>query len=147
MYYVGMKTVLFGSTGRRLKIMRSDLGLNIVDVARLVGDTGVKLSASALSRFERDEVSPPGDVLAGLARVLGTSADYLVLLTDDPLPRAEAGDARMLSLLEEVAVAYEVDRDVDRLLRLWGQLEAEDRRLLLQFVERLYAARPRVVGG
>lgn len=137
---------LFGSTGRRIKILRDDLGLSQEALAEKVSGEGVYLAQSTLSRFEQDKSPPPSDVLAVLARVLGVSSDYLVMLSDDPSQHTEASNPRMLSLLEEASTAYGVDREVERLLRVWSQLDVEDRRLLLAFVERLYAARPRVVG-
>lgn len=115
---VCMRTALFGSTGRRLRVLRSDFGLSVNGVVDLLRGFGVEVSPTTVRRYESDDTAPPGDVLAGLARVLGTTADYLVMLTDDPMPRAEVSDQRMLSLLEEVAVAYEVDRDVERLLKV-----------------------------
>lgn len=139
---------LFNSTGKRIKILRSDLNMNQAELADAVSALGVHLAQTTLSRFEQDKTAPPADVLAGLARALDTSADYLALLTDDPLPRAEVNDQRILMLQEAASTAYEVDRDVERLLQMWAELDAEKRAFVLEIAARLQRWNmPRVIGG
>ena len=88
-----------------------------------------------------------GDVLAALAKTLGTSADYLVMLSDDPLPPEPVSSERMLNLVQEAQAAYDVDGATVQLLRLWSALSAEDRQVIMMLAERLHATKPRVVGG
>jgi len=46
----------------------------------------IDLGVSQLWRYERGESDATADVLARIASALGTTADYLIGLTDNPLP-------------------------------------------------------------
>lgn len=71
----------------RLKERREALGLSQMDLGWSVGS-----SATGISRLERDPAgkdvtaNPTADTLARLALVLHVSADYLLNLSDDPVP-------------------------------------------------------------
>jgi len=73
---------LLDTTGKRLKALRADLGISQKELASQVG-----MSQSSLSRLESD-LAPamPGRDLARIAEAMNTTTDYLLLLTDDPLP-------------------------------------------------------------
>ena len=73
------------TTGKRLRALRHDLGMSQKELAQLAG-----LSPSAVSRIESDVAqAQPGRDLARIAEALGTTTDYLLLLSDDPLPPPE----------------------------------------------------------
>jgi transcriptional regulator with XRE-family HTH domain len=71
-------------TGERLRSQRKKRGLSLRAVAKYE-----KKSPSYLSALERGE-NEPGvwELLASLTRRYGTTADYLLGLTDDPCPPA-----------------------------------------------------------
>ena len=46
----------------------------------------VNVGKSAVSKYERGEIQPSQDVLKKMAEVLGCSIDYLLGVTDNPLP-------------------------------------------------------------
>lgn len=76
---------LLNTTGKRIRVLRNDLGLTQGEVIQQLESVGVAVDRSYLSVLERTDRVPSGQVIAGLARILRTSADYLLLLTDNPL--------------------------------------------------------------
>lgn len=116
------------TTGKRIKLHREDLGLRQEDVVKLLMDQGIEIGQSRLSRIEQQKNAPSGEIVAGLARVLNVSTDYLLLLTDDPIRHDD----------DELPV--EVDRDDPLLLKLlqfWNMLGMTDRAILLNLAGRL----------
>lgn len=101
------------TTGKRIRVLRQDLDLTQSEVARQMTKLGTKINASYISTLEGNDKMPSGEVLRGLARVLQTTTDYLLLLTDDPLiPSEEIKEAgreltpeqnALLDSLEEIA--------------------------------------------
>lgn len=107
---------VLSTTGKRLRVLRRDLDLTQAELARQLGLLGVKINPSYISVLEGTDRPPSGEVLAGLARVLHTTTDYLLLLTDDPLiPGEPDEDVREVSD-EEWALLLELRRlpEVDR---------------------------------
>lgn len=120
-----------GSTGKRIRALRFDLGMTQVEVGRLIGK-----SSGYMSMLEADDV--PGVsaiILKEIAGILGTTVDYLVLATDDPLPppeelREEVPDhiARFNSLIEALPGSLQ-EKAIDYLrqqLRLWKDIALPD---------------------
>ena len=143
--YMSTTRTLFGSTGRRIKILRNDLGMNQGELARAASALGVPISQSALSRWESDETSPPGNMLAAVARALETSTDYLLMMSDDPTPAGEQEED--LPMVHERREAYLADEDRN-LLDLWRSLDAEQRTFVLDVLDKLRRwSAPRVIGG
>lgn len=95
--------------GKRLKSLRGDLGMTATDVLRECKAQGGEISSSAYNRYELDKAIPQSDALAVLAKVLGTSTDYLSLAIDNPLPLVDLDDnghshdhlARRISVLSQ----------------------------------------------
>lgn len=67
--------------GDRLRKQREINGLTQPQLARLVGVT-----KQQIYRWETDKNDPPGDAIMLLAKQLGCSADYLLGLSDYPIP-------------------------------------------------------------
>jgi transcriptional regulator with XRE-family HTH domain len=107
---------LLNTTGKRIKLLRHDLDLTQEEIRRRLHLNGVDIHQSYISSLERSNSLPSGEVLAGLARVLHTTTDYLLLLTDDPLiPGEPDEDVREVgdeewALLLELRRLPEVDR-------------------------------------
>lgn len=67
------------SLGQRIKVCRRALGLSLRDLESKIDN---RVSAQAISKYERDESMPSSGVLIALARALGVSEDYLATDTD-----------------------------------------------------------------
>lgn len=65
--------------GQRLKQLRERLGLTQDELGAMV-----KVSGRTIMRYEQE--TPEDDTLKSLATTLNVSADYLLGLTDDPIP-------------------------------------------------------------
>lgn len=76
---------ILNTTGKRVRLLRGDLDLTQEELTRQMEKLGVKIGRSYISLLERSDSLPSGEVLAAMARVLHTTTDYLLLLTDDPL--------------------------------------------------------------
>ena len=76
----------FNTFGKRVRLLREDMGLTQGDVVNQLATQGIKMRQSYLSELERTNKTPPGDMVAGLAKVFNTTTDYLLLLNDDPSP-------------------------------------------------------------
>lgn len=72
--------------GKRLKLLRDDLGMTANGVIVACARYGVSISSSAYNRYELDKVLPQSNVLAALAKALNTSTEYLSLTIDNPIP-------------------------------------------------------------
>lgn len=122
------------STGKRIKVLRQDLDLTQEELRRQLHLIGVDIHQSYISSLERSSSLPSGEVLAGLARVLHTTTDYLLLLTDDPLiPDEPDEDVREVgdeewALLLELRRLPEVDRQA--LFKIIWELVAMGRQQL-----------------
>jgi len=89
--------------GMRLREARERLGLNQKQAAERLGISNV-----VLNRYERDERKPDPETLRRIAEEYGTSADYLLGLSDDPNPLDDlATSARRLQ-------AIRVSRDMSQ---------------------------------
>ncbi len=69
--------VVRGAIGSWLREHRRFLGLSQEDLRRRLERRGIRTTQSTVSRWEKGELAPPGDVLPDLAAVLGTTLDDL----------------------------------------------------------------------
>ena len=81
----------------RLRDLRTQRGFSQEQLARLA-DVGHQ----QVWRYESGNTMPSAEIVARIARALGTSADYLLGLSDDPSPQEVRGD---LSPDEEALIA------------------------------------------
>ena len=68
----------------RIRDLREDHDLNQTQIAKMLG-----MSQTGYSKYETGENDIPTVVLIKLARFYGTSVDYLLGETDDPMPPAK----------------------------------------------------------
>ncbi|OGA02291.1 MAG: transcriptional regulator [Betaproteobacteria bacterium RIFCSPLOWO2_02_FULL_62_17] len=101
--------------GRRLSIARRAAGLSLRDLEAKIDK---KVSAQAISKYERDEMMPGSDVLTSLARALGVSESYLLGQSDLTLEAIEFRKNRLTSRKEEAAVEAAVLSAVERYLEV-----------------------------
>lgn len=71
--------------GHRLARIREQHNLSQADLAEAVG-----LGHQQIYRYENGKTEPDGEIVARIARYLGVSSDYLLGLTDSPLPYIDA---------------------------------------------------------
>ena len=74
------------TVGKRLRLLRGDLEMTANDVITACAAIGVFISKSAYNRYELDRALPQSDSLAALAKVLGTSTEYLSMAIGNPVP-------------------------------------------------------------
>lgn len=70
---------LLDTTGKRVERLRKDNGMSQAELAARVG-----VRQNYVSAIERGVASPSAEVMAQIARALGTSTDFLLLLTNVP---------------------------------------------------------------
>lgn len=135
---IGEPMKLLNTTGKRIRVLREDLNLTQGEVRHLLKQDGVTVSQSYLSILERSDRVPSGEVIAGLAQVLRTSSDYILMLTDDPLAPGEP---------DEDAPGPAVSPDELALIERLRGLPQVLREALVAFVDALEAAAPPIAGG
>lgn len=120
-----MSVHFLDTVGKRIRILRQDLNLNQAELVNALEKHGIAVGRSYISELERSDKVPSGTVLAGLARVLGTTTDYLLLLTGDPNPPHEQEEQQI-----EDALARE-------LLAVYTTLAADKKAMLLYLAKAL----------
>ena len=99
--------------GRRLRVARAAAGLSLRALQARIGG---RVTAQAISKYERDESMPGSGVLIALAESLHVSVDYL---TGDPEVTLEAVEFRnrtLTSRREEARVEAQVVHLIERYL-------------------------------
>jgi Zn-dependent peptidase ImmA (M78 family)/DNA-binding XRE family transcriptional regulator len=99
--------------GQRLKTARSAAGLSLRDLEERIGN---RVTAQAMSKYERDEMMPSSDVLIALARALSVSEDYLLGEQALELDGVEFRKKAHMSGREEAQVQARVMQLVERYL-------------------------------
>ena len=99
--------------GQRLKLSRSAAGMSLRDLEARIGN---RVTAQAISKYERDEATPGSGVLIALADALGVSVDYLVADGDMVLEAVEFRKKRLTSRREEARVEARVLHLLERFL-------------------------------
>lgn len=138
----GMMLNMFGSTGKRIRALRTDRDMNQKELMLELKTHGVDVGPSFISQLESNTKQPSLEMLTALAKVLGTTTDYLLMLTDDPLP-ARSSDSQIV-----IDVASRTER---ALLEDWVDLmqdvEPERQRAILDAVRMLIGpSKPRIIG-
>lgn len=108
---------LLNTTGKRIRALRNDYHLTQEELTRQLNKAGVDAGRSYISILENSSKVPSGEVIQALARVLKTTSDYLLLLTDDPFRPGEIDEeARQVSDQEwDLVTALRSLPDPDRL--------------------------------
>lgn len=92
MYAIRMLDKKFLNTfGKRVYYLRKDAGYTtqLAFLDALQEQTGVTFSQGRWSEVENGDDIPNGRVVAAVADLLNTTADFLLLRTDDPFPPGE----------------------------------------------------------
>lgn len=140
-----MSVDFFDTTGKRVRILREDKGLSQVQLAAEMERFGVSINNSFISRIEKSSANPSMEVLVALAKALGTTTDYLLLLSDNPFPDEQ-----------EASLSYQIDsedfrRVIDELVDLVLSMPVDEARFVLDIVRRIKrgsgGAPPRIIGS
>lgn len=136
---------MFGSTGKRIKALRTSREINQKELLSSLKAQGVEIGPSFLSQVESSKKQPSLELLIALARALGTTTDYLLMLSDDPSPAAST----------ETQIVIDIQDPAERaLMEDWvdvmQDVEPARRETLLRSVRLLLSSvrppRPHVVG-
>lgn len=113
----------------RLKKLREEQGLTQSALAeRLRIETGHQVWPETISRIERGVNSPAAWMAGGLARILGTTVDYILGLTDDPEPPPAPARSSTQLVVNEAQPAYTpLTREVAQLAVRLNRLPAAPR--------------------
>jgi transcriptional regulator with XRE-family HTH domain len=72
--------------GERLRHIREALDYTQEQLAEMLG-----VGVLQIYRYESGKNTPSGEIVAKIAQILGVSTDYLLGLTDDPIPSSMQG--------------------------------------------------------
>jgi transcriptional regulator with XRE-family HTH domain len=127
---ISMTELRFNTFGKRVRILREDMGLSQSDLAERVEASGVHLRQTYLSELERTGKTPTGEIVAGIAKALNTTTDYLLLMNDDPAPQRSVEE----QLLAQART--EKERELfEELIELIKGMPPEQQQLALDAVE------------
>ena len=84
------------SIGNRITLLRERAELSQVNLSNMVGVT-----KSTMSKYEHDVTLPNAEMLDKIARVLETSADYIVGRTNDAAPHDKGNKWALLTTREQ----------------------------------------------
>ena len=107
--------------GQRIRVCRHASGLSLRDLEARIGK---RVTAQAISKYERDEAMPSSGVFIALGDALDVSVDYLTSDTDIRLDAVDFRRKRLTSRHEEAQVEARVLRllecylTVEEILRL-----------------------------
>ena len=148
---MGMEKRLFDTLGKRVRILRMDLGLRQTDIVRELSRQGVDIGQSYMSVIEGTDRIPSGQVVKALAELLGTSTDYLLMLTEDPNPPVSIDEEEVdgrVDVLMDPGSAYLTSERVAEFVDVFTSLPEEAQTHLLSIAKMLRNAEtPRIVGG
>lgn len=122
---------MLDTLGKRVRILRLDLDMRQNDLESKLKEHGADIGQSYISVLENSDRIPSGEVVAALAKALGTTTDYLLLLTDNPLRPEDESGANISEDSEEILRLYDRlspgrRRDLIRQADMWLREEDED---------------------
>ena len=77
-----MSKKILSSTGKRIRALRNEKGWNQTEFVEILSGNGNQIARSSMSEIETDVNNPSLGLLVGIAKTLGTTADYLLLVND-----------------------------------------------------------------
>ncbi|MDH5784781.1 MAG: XRE family transcriptional regulator [Chromatiales bacterium] len=99
--------------GNRIERARHAAGLSLRALAEQIG-----LSAMAISKYEREEVTPGSDVLLRLARALGVRVEYFFRTEEVELKQVEYRKRGELKAADKKKIHADVEDQLERWLKL-----------------------------
>ena len=101
------------TVGQRIRVSRRACGLSLRDLESRIGN---RVTAQAISKYERDETMPSSGVLIALADALDVPIDYLASDSDIRLEAVDFRKKRLTSRREEAQVEARVLHLLERYL-------------------------------
>lgn len=101
------------TVGQRIRVSRRACGLSLRDLEARIGN---RVTAQAISKYERDESMPSSGVLIALSDALGVPVDYLASDSDIRLEAVDFRKKRLTSRREEAQVEASVLHLLERYL-------------------------------
>ena len=136
---------MFGTTGKRIKALRTSRDINQKELVAALKGQGVDVGPSFLSQIESSRKTPSIELLIALAKSLGTTTDYLLMLTNDPAPSAST-ESQIVIDVQDAAERALIEEWVD----VMQDIEPERRENVLRSVRLMLSAlqspRPRIIG-
>lgn len=132
--------------GGRVKLLRDRREMTQTQLAEAMASSPfrVQVKQSTLSGYENsggDEM-PSVPVLAALAYVLETNADYLLGLTDDDRPASDLDDQVVVAVTDPLERSA-IQEIMDALVRA----PSSDKQFLAEMIRRVLPKPPRIIGG
>lgn len=135
---------LFGTTGKRIRLLRDSKDMNQKDLQGALRGHGIEVGTSFLSQLESSKKYPSLEMVVALARVLGTTTDFLLMLTDDPSPATTTDSQIVIDVQDRAERAL-----LEDWMELMKDIEPERRETVLRSVRLLLspakAPAPRIV--
>lgn len=141
-----MKREFLNTVGKRIRWLRQGLEMNQGDLSYALKGVGVEIGSSYVSELERSNRIPSGEVLAGLAKVLGCTTDYLLMLTDESdISSSEINKAKG----NELDIGNGTDLVMlQRLIDVFSALHPTDQLRIVDLATRLRTmSEPRTIGN
>ena len=79
--------------GKRVKFLRENLGMLQKEFRDALERRGVPIAQGYASVIENTDQQPTGEIVSASADILHTSADFLLMRTDNPAPLGETDGA------------------------------------------------------
>lgn len=108
--------------GERIKLARKRAGLSLRDLAKKLED---RVSAQAIGKYERGEMTPSSNVLIALSKALDASIPYLMAPQGIELERVEFRTKANTAAKDRARVETEVIEWVERYLQIEEILELD----------------------
>jgi transcriptional regulator with XRE-family HTH domain len=119
---------------QRLRQLREEMGLTQTELAKRVYSAQGGLNQSAIAQVERGVSGFKAETLGEIADVLGTSIDYLLGRTDDPMPYSDVEE--QIILVEKDATRREL---LQRLFAAIQRLPEQQRQEYVDALQLLYS--------
>lgn len=134
-YFYNMDANIY-TTGERIRYLRETVNKwnGKKFLAELKRRTGEEVKSSKLSNHESDTSMPGYKTLVNYSIVLGTTTDFLLLVTSDPLPTKRTGRNVLIE-----ASGEEERRILEEIASLIEEMTVGDLRFVLDIVRRISA--------
>lgn len=138
-----MSGKILNSVGKRIGVLRKEKGLNQLQLVERLNKRGVSVARSSMSEIENDVTNPSLALLGEIVKELGTTSDYLLLLSDDPFPPQSTETQLVVE-----AKSSEERQVLEEILELINDYSLDDQRNILDVLRFIVKdKKPRIIGG
>lgn len=117
------------------------MGFSQKEFAKRINDIGIAVKNKHISDIERDQRNPSLEILKGIAEVLGTTTDYLLVRSHTAIPSENEPNT--------IYIDPEADADsLQRMADVFASLSRADQEMIIRMAEGLRATEtPRIIGS